>query len=127
MHTMIRAGGAITAAIAINAAIYLVGGLAGADYLVPKGPEQVLGPLGLGAVLGITAAAMAVGTLLWLGLQKLTEAKAWPIFLALSGIAVVLSFVPFASEFALSTKLWLSPMHFIPPAALIWALGPTRS
>lgn len=121
-----NAGLAIVAACAANASLYFAGLLAGADFIVPHGPTQELGPLGVGGVLGVTAGAMALGTVVFLGLNKLAPQKGWAIWCTLAALLFVVSFLPFAGGFAVSTKVWLGLMHVTTPAALFVALARTR-
>jgi hypothetical protein len=117
---------ATIAAAALNALIYIGGEATGVEFVVPKGPEQTPGTLGLPAIVGVTAGSMVVGTLVYLGLTKITSSRAWAIFLALAALLTLGSFLPFGGDWALEAKLWLAPMHFIAPGALIFALWRAR-
>ena len=120
-------GLAIVAAIAVNLLVYFMGTLAGASYIAPQGPDQALAPVPWFAVVGATAMTMVVGTLVYLGLHKLAPGRGWSIFLALAGLVVVGSFIPFAAPtFDLKTKIFLGIMHLTTPAALIQALAKVR-
>lgn len=119
-------GLAIIAAVAVNLLVYFVGVLAGATYIAPQGPDQVLAPVPWFAVIGATTLMMVVGTLVYLGLHKLAPSRGWSIFLALAGLAVVGSFIPFGSPFDLKTKIFLGLMHLTTPAALLYALAKVR-
>lgn len=121
-------GSAVVAAIAVNLLVYYVGVLAGASYIAPQGPDQALAPVPWFAVVGATALMMVVGTLVYLGLHKLAPGRAWSIFLVLAGLAVVGSFIPFASPtFELKTKIFLGLMHLTTPAVLVYVLAKLRT
>lgn len=119
-------GLAVVAAVVVNLLVYFVGTLAGADYIAPQGPDQVLAPVLWFAVMGATILMMVVGTLVYLGLHKLAPSRAWSIFLVLSGLAVVGSFLPFGSPFDVKTKIFLGLTHLTTPAALLYALAKVR-
>jgi len=120
-------GLAIAATTALNVALYFAGKAAGASYIAPQGPDQVLAPVLAVAVVGATVVSMVIGTLVYLGLRKLAPSRGWTIFLALTGLLVVASFLPFGSpDIDGPTKIFLGLMHVTTPAGLLLALAKAR-
>jgi hypothetical protein len=90
--------------------------------------DQVLAPVLAVAVAGATIMMMLVGTLVYLGLRKLAPRHGWTVFLALTGLSVLASFLPFGSpDIDVPTKIFLGLTHLTTPAALVFALAKARS
>lgn len=127
MNVVKHAAIAIAVAAVINTAIFYAGAAAGADYVVPQGPDGVLAPLGIGAVWVVTCATMAVGTGVYLLLDKFAPSWAWPVFLGLAAALFAVSFLPFGGDWSATNKIALGVMHVVAPGALIVALGRARA
>lgn len=122
-NLLVHAGAAAALALVVNLGLFFAGRSAGADYVVPQGPEQTLTPLGAGHILVGTLLPMAGGTGLLLALRRFAPSRAWTIFVAASAVVVVLSFIPFFQPFQAESKLWLGFMHFTTPGLLVFALA----